>query len=64
MWNKIEETTFADIDLLYFSSFSLKKKTKKHGFIQACNSSEKVLIVEEELDAVDIHEHKKFRGFT
>ena len=40
------------------------KKPKKHGFIQACNSSEKVLIVEEELDAIDIHEHKKLRGFT
>ena len=44
--NKIEETTFADIDLFYFSSLIV---LKNHSFIQEGNPSEKVVIVEEEL---------------
>ena len=45
------KTTFGDIGLFYFSSFILKKN---HGFIQEGNPSEKVVIVEEELDGIDI----------
>ena len=41
---------FADIDLFYFSSFIF---LKNHGFSQESNSSEKVVIVEEELDGID-----------
>ena len=40
---------FADIDLFYFSSFILN-----NGFIDKGNPSEKVFIVEEELNRVDI----------
>ena len=48
-WTKIDETTFADTDLFYFSSFILI-----HGFIEENNPSEKVVIVKEELNCVDI----------
>ena len=44
--NKIEETTFADIDLFYFFSFVFKKS---HGFIQERNPSGKFVIAEKEL---------------
>ena len=50
MWNKIEKTTFADIDFC-FSCCIFKKN---HGFIEEDNPSEKVVIVEEELNRVDI----------
>ena len=45
------ETTFADIDLFYFSSFIFKKN---HGFIEKDNPSEKNVIVGEELDCINI----------
>ena len=45
------KTTFGHIGLFYFSSFILKKN---YGFIQEGNPSEKVVIVEEELDGIDI----------
>ena len=48
---KTEETTLADIDLLYFPSF-FKKKT--NNLIAEDNPLEKVLIVEEDLDCTDI----------
>ena len=55
--SKIDETTFAEIDLLYFSSFIFKKK-KNHGFIEEDKPSEKVVIVEEELNRFDIDDIK------
>ena len=49
--NKINKTTtFANIDLLYFSTFIFKK----HGFIEEDKLSENVVIFEEELDRFDI----------
>ena len=59
--SKIDETTFAEIDLLYFSSFIFKKKNKKnHGFIEEDKPSEKVVIVEEELNRFDIDDIKNY----
>ena len=49
--NKIEEITFADIDLFYFFSFIFKKKLLFH---RRRKPSEKVVIVEEELPGIDI----------
>ena len=49
--NKIDETTFADIDLLYFSTFNLKKN---QGFIEEDKPSENAVIVEEELNRFNI----------
>ena len=58
--SKIDETTFAEIDLLYFSSFIFKKKKKNHGFIEEDKPSEKVVIVEEELNRFDIDDIKNY----
>ena len=46
VWHKIEETTFANIDLFYFSSFIFKKIT--------ATLLKKDVIVDEELDCIDI----------
>ena len=51
--NKIDKTTLANIDLLYFSTFIFKKK-KKHGCIEEDKPSENVAIVQEELTCLDI----------
>ena len=51
MWQKIEETTFADIFYFYFSSFIFKEN---HVFIEEDNLSDKVVIDEEELHDIDI----------
>ena len=51
IYEKIEETTFADIALFYFSSFIFKKN---RGIIQEGNPSEKVAIIEEELGGIDL----------
>ena len=53
MRNKIEETRFEDIGLFYFSSFIFKKN---HGFIEEDNPSEKIVLVEEELNRVDMND--------
>ena len=45
----MKETTFADTDLFHFASFILN-----HSFIEEDNTSEKVVIIEEELNCVDI----------
>ena len=50
IWNKTEEATFADIDFFYISSFIFKGN---HALIQEDNPSEKIIIVEEELDGND-----------
>ena len=50
VWNKIKETTFANIDLFYFSNFIFKKITisfKKVTF-------QKKMLVQEKLDYIDI----------
>ena len=55
---EIEETTFADTDLFYFSSIIFKNITaslKKQLFRKN---------VEEELDCIDIDDIEKLRGFT
>ena len=49
--NKIEDITFADINLFYFSSFIFKKKLLLH---RRRKPSEKVVVVEEELRGIDI----------
>ena len=48
---QIEEITFADTGLLYFSSFIF---FLNHGFIQEGDPSEKVFIAEQELDGTDM----------
>ena len=48
---KIEDITFADINLFYFSSFIFKKKLLLH---RRRKPSEKVVVVEEELRGIDI----------
>ena len=53
IWNKIEETTFGDIDLFYFSSFIFQKN---HGFIEEGKPSEKVVIAEGKLHGTNIDE--------
>ena len=50
-------TRFADIDLSYFSSFILN-----HGFVDKDNPSEKVVILEEELNRVDIDDIGNLEG--
>ena len=50
IWNKTEEATFADIDFFYISSFIF---IGNHALIQEDNPSEKIIIVEEELDGND-----------
>ena len=51
IWNKIAEGTFADSDLFYFSSIVFKIITVS---LKRSNSSEKNVIVEEELNCIDI----------
>ena len=48
---KIQGDYFADIDLFHFSCFIFKKN---YGFIKEGNPSEKLVIVEENLDRIDI----------
>ena len=50
MLNKVEETTFADIIFFYVSSFIFKEN---HVLIEEDNPSEKIVIVEEELENID-----------
>ena len=56
MLKKIEETTFANTVLFiyFFSKKNKIKKKKNHDFIEKGNLSEKVVIVDEELDDTDI----------
>ena len=49
-WNKIKETSFADIYFFYVSSFIYKEN---HVLIEEYNHSEKIVIVEEELHGID-----------
>ena len=51
-----EETTFADINLFFFFQFYL---TKNHVFLEEDIHSEKVVIVEKELDGNAINDIKK-----
>ena len=51
---KRNETTFADIDLLYISPFILKQDFLKHGFIREGKPLENFVIIEEELNRFDI----------
>ena len=55
IWNKIEVTKFADIDLLYFSNFISKKNV---GFVEEHDPWEKFVIVEEELNGIDMDDIK------
>ena len=50
IWNKTEETTFADIYLFCFFLFNNKKN---QGFIEEDNPPEEVVIAEEE-DGIDV----------
>ena len=52
--NKIDETTFADIDLLYIFPFILKQEFLKHGFIREDKPLENFVIIEEELNRFDM----------
>ena len=46
IWDKIEETTFADTDLIF--------SKKNNDFIEEGNPSEKFVMAEENLDGIDI----------
>ena len=48
----MEDTTFTDINLLYFSSFIFKVNRVLNEEVD--NLSEKIIIVEKELDSIDI----------
>ena len=51
IWNKIAESTFTDSDLFYFFSIIFKNIPV---LLTKSNSSEKKIIVGEELDCIDI----------
>ena len=46
IWDKIEETTFVDTDLIF--------SKKNNHFIEGGNPSEKFVMAEESLDGIDI----------
>ena len=54
-------TKFADIDLLYFSNFFSKKNV---GFIEEHDPWEKLVIVDEELNGVDMDDIKNLEDST